>query len=415
MDTFTTLWNRLLLRAPVVGASLAQDLIKDAFNQLAEKRQWSWLRKHSTFYPPVYTITGTVSVAANGLIVTGVGTQFIPKMVGSQFQLGGPSGASYPTYTISQYISPTSIVLDSPWIGPSLSTQGYSIFQCYFSVPTDFNYFHVLVNPTLQIKLNTRLTQSQLAINDPQRNVTGYSLGAAFYDYTASFSGTVDSTLQVKGSGPVPISTTSYGYNYPVDSIYVIEITTGGAVGVAVFQWKQDDGAYTTGITTSSDALDLTNNVQVYFPLATYTAGDVFIIKCSADNQPSVPRYELWPRPINAQYTYPYIYIARIPTLSNDKPQLPDFIANRGDVILSMALAQCCRFPGTDTMRNGLYDLNLAAQYDAISQRLINELEMKDDDVAPQDLITSRYSDAIIPWMDGDFARNHDVNYYGGY
>src|ERR1043166_7159237 len=72
----------------------------------------------------------------------------------------------------------------------------------------------------------------------------------------------------------------------------------GDASGTAVFTWKQDSGAANPGVLTSTTPIDLSNGVQVYFPVGTYTVGDVFIIQCKAQTVSGVPRYELWPRPI---------------------------------------------------------------------------------------------------------------------
>jgi hypothetical protein len=138
VDTFTTLWNRVQLRTPAAGPELCQDLIRDAFRQLAERREWSWLQNSSAFYTPSYTTTGTVSVLGGSAVVTGSGSNFTTDMTGKQLRVGALGGSSYPTYTIIQVASTTSVVLDKPWVGPTLSAQAYTVFQCYFTVPADF-------------------------------------------------------------------------------------------------------------------------------------------------------------------------------------------------------------------------------------------------------------------------------------
>lgn len=402
-DTFTTLWNRLLLRSPAVGAALAQDLIRDSFQQFAERREWSWLQKTSSFYPPALYNIGTVTVTEGLSTVTGVGTVFTPAMVGRQFRI-----ALYPIYTILQYNGGTSLTLDRPWAGPTLAGQNYRIYQCYFTTPSDFQYFYSVTNPVSNYRLWHNSSQSQLDRADPQRTNSGQAFAVAFLDYTKVYNGTVADALQVRGVGPSPISTTSYGYSFPADSIYVVEIDTAGAVGAATFKWKKDSGAYTTLVVTDLAPLDLSNGVQVYFPAGNYVLGDTFVVRCTASSQSVSPRYELWPQPINAQYVYPFTYLAKWPRLTDDAPTLPPFISERGDAILEMALVACARFPGPDgEHKNPYFNPALALQHRASAELLIYELEKKDDDTALKDLNYENMTYAPAPWMDGSWQQVH--------
>lgn len=410
-DTFTTIWNRLLLRAPQVGAALAQDMTRDAFNQLAERRQWSWLIKSGAFYPPSFTSSGTASTSPGSYTVTGVGTVFSADMIGKQIRIGQPAGSSYPTYTIMQVLSSTVLVTDQPWVGPVVSASVYQIFQCYYPVPADFNYFYSLVNTTNSYRLWTNITQAELDMADPQRVQTGITFGAAFYDNSPNYNGFVDSVLQVVGTGPNPVSSANAatGYTYPANSTYVVEITTGGAPGAAVFKWKQNTNAYVTGVAVpDSNPIALSNGVYVSFPSATYIVGDVFIANCYAQQIPSVPRYELWPRPILTPYVYPYLYVARHPDLTEATPQLPRFIGDRGDVILEMALANCAKFPGASTESlNPYFNLKQAQMHDQRAEFLINQLEQQDDNVASKDIVYGDWNWAPCPWLDGSYLQNH--------
>lgn len=411
-DTFTTLWNRLLLRAPAVGPAFAQDVVRDSFQQLAARRTWSWRRGTSSFYPHIFYQTGTVSVTYNSPYVTGTSTVWDASFIGTQIRVGGIS-TQYPTYTIQQVLSPTSIVLDKAWGGATATGLTYNIFQCYFPVPSDFQNFESLTNPTNALQMWTNLTQYELDRMDPQRTTTGIVYAAAFYDYTQNYLGQIEPILQVRGSGPSPVSTTSQGYTFPYDSTYVIEITTGGSVGSVVFKWKQDSGAYTTGVAVlDSSPIDLSNGVQVYFPAGTYVVGDVFIINCLAEQTPSVPRYELWPRPVNAFYVLPFLYTKLLPELTDSTPALPPFVAQRGDVLLEMALEKCARFPGTATTANPYYNLALAVQHQTKAEMMIAEMEKLDDNTATQDIAYQQWPMAPAPWLDGSWQQSHAL--YGG-
>ncbi len=412
MDTFTTLWNRLLLRSPAAGPALSQELIRDSFNQLAERRQWSWLMKPGAFFPADLYNTGSVAVSPGLFTVTGTGTAWTAAMVGIQIRVGG-IGSSYPTYTITQVVSPTLLVMDQMWVGPVLTLQQYQIFQCYFTVPSDFNYFYSLISPTNNYRLWTNCTEADFDRCDAQRANSGPSFGAAFYDYTATYTGVIAPVLQANGTGASPVSTTSTGYSFPASGTFSVVITTGGASGTAVFKWKFNDGAFTTGVVSDSNPIDLAYGVQVYFPTGTYVVGDVFVINVAADTVSGVPRYELWPRPIATPYVYPYLYVRRHDDLSDANPALPDFIARRGDVILEMALGACARFPGASNDKpNPYYDLSLADRHSARAEKMISELETQDDNVGMKDLSwAGSWPFGPSPWLDGSYLQSHAFPY----
>lgn len=407
IDTFTTLWNRLQLRAPAIGPALAQDIIRDSFQQLAERRTWSWRRGHGSFYPNIFYNTGTATVTTNSAYVTGSGTTWAANMVGCQFR-GGAIPSAFPTYTILAVLSPTLMLLDQNWAGATLASIQYQIFQCYFPVPQDFQSFESLTNPTNSFQIWTNLTQAELDRMDPQRTVSGVVYAAAFYDYTANYEGDIHPILQVAGSGASPVSTTSQGYSFPSASTYSIQITAGGAVGSVVFQWKQDSGSYTNGVAVlDSNPLDLSNGVQVYFSAGTYVTGDVFIINCTTEPVPSVPRYELWPRPISAFYVLPYLYIKLLPALTDSQPDLPPFVAQQGNVLLEMGLQKAAQFPGTATKPNPYYNLALADRHGAKAEALMNVLERLDDDTGSQDITYQEWPWASMPYLDGNWVQTH--------
>ena len=54
---------------------------------------------------------------------------------------------------------------------------------------------------------------------------------------------------------------------------FEVEITTGGAVGVAIFKWTDPAGNETAGVTAGSSVV-LSNGISVTFAAATYVVGD---------------------------------------------------------------------------------------------------------------------------------------------
>ncbi len=520
LDTYTDVWNRVLLRCPVLSPKLSQDMVRNAFRRLAEMRRWSWLVKFGQFItPPVYS-TGRVTVTQYSTIVTGVDTVWTAAMVGRQFRMG----LAAPIYTIAQFVSATEIVLDSPWGGESDTNETYQIYQCFFPVPDDFHQFITLWDPAFNWQLYLNIQQAELNIWDAQRANVSNPYVVAFRDYTRSQVGIVSAVLQVNGDGPSPVSTGIY--LGPANAIFTVECTLGGAVGTAEFQWKKNDGPYTTGVVTSEMPQDLMDGVQIYWPPVEvdeedvevsllsiddaqermsamnislpfrgplvdateagfsagnrsaaaymhggssvvpppsdwtqqqrmaamhlslpfrgpmvdatdegftaanrsaaafmyagesvvpppeggYVAGDIWVIQCTAISNAGVPRYELWPHG-QSNKVYPFLYEIRATDISDPRTVIPRYI--RGDVLLEMVLAEVAMWPGpSNDQRNPYYSEKMAAVHLARSERMIQLLEVQDDEVWMQDLqyqYPSMSWEWATPLGDARFLQSHAI------
>jgi hypothetical protein len=285
-------------------------------------------------------------------------------------------------------------------------------------VPADFGYFYVVVSVKDAYRLWDTVTQSDLALLDPQRAQTGQTYGVAFKDYQPIMSGIVSPTVQVVGTGAVPVSgAVAAGYSGPANYTYVVTMVSGGASGVAMFNWIRSGMTTTNGPFLTSqvpftfgDGLGVT----VAFPAGTYNQGDTFIINATANNgNTGQQRYELWPSPsLNnpavPAYLYPYIYIKREYDLTPQAPTLPPLMANRGDLILEMALAACARFPGSDADHpNPYFNLSLALQHDARVNLMMTDAERNDEEVGVQMLTYKEYPFYPAPWLDGAWQQTH--------
>lgn len=409
MDSFITLANRLLSRAPAVGFALSQQLINDAWRTLQSRREWSWRRRHSNIAPPNLYQTGTASTnvgTGNPYLVTGTGTTWTPDMVGRQIRIGGLLN---PYYTIVAWNSATEIVLDKPWVGPEAVLQTYQIIKIYYAMPEDFGYFYCIWSTKDAFQLWTNVTEADLAVLDPQRTNQGQTYACVMYDYTANYSGVVGSAVQVLGSGPGPVATTTNGYSYPTNATYIVTVTTGGITGVAEFEYKRVGQAYSAAQITQDLPQDLQDGVQVYWPTGeTYVVGDSWMIQCQALVSSGVPRFEMWPGPTSSSYLYPFIYIAKEYDLTVEQPQLPPFVANRGEVLLEMALAACARYPGTDNDNpNPYFSLALAKMHDQRALELIQDLERNDEEVGVTNIDYKVYPYAPAPWGTGAWQSRH--------
>jgi hypothetical protein len=94
--------------------------------------------------------------------------------------------------------------------------------------------------------------------------------------------------------------------------------------------------------------------------------------------------YEWWPQPTSAR-VYPALYFTRPPTLA-DTDTLPGVLAQRGDVLVTGALAECAQWPGTGDRPNPYFNLNLHRLKSEQFMRDVLSLALRDDDVYPMDL-----------------------------
>lgn len=415
-DDYTEVWNRVLLRAPVDPAQ-AQAFVKDAFQQFAERREWSWMIRNSTFAPPNLVNNGIATATPNSANVVGTNTTWDQTMIGRQFRFG----IYTPIYTVSAVDSPTSLVLDQPWIGQAQVSQGYLLYQAYYSTPADFREWLTLKDPQNNFKLHTNIMQPQLDFWDPQRSQNQTPRCVAFLDYGGGKNGSqgsVGAIMRVAGAGPAPVATTTFGYSYPAAATYVVTVSAGGVPGddTLAFTWfRITEGTATAPsnaqLVPDSDPINLSDGTQVYFPAATYVTDNVFVVNCQQDAvQPQTsPRYEMWPHPMTQLYYYPFLYVSKIPAFDETNPQLPPFV--RRDVILELALEKCAMFPGVSAdAPNPYFSLALAVRHRTTYERMAMDLEIKDDATAIRDFV---YQDqtpwAPMPFSDGSWLRDHAI------
>jgi hypothetical protein len=411
-DDFITLSSRLLSRVPAIGILLSQQFINDAWHQLQARRDWSWRRKDNQFSPPSIYNTGFASTnKASGQpnLITGNGTAWTPDMIGRQIRL---NGMLFPYATIVGWVSSTGLLIDQPWTASEQTNVPYQIVKIYYSLPEDFGYFYNCWSPKDAYSLATnKYTQADLSVLDPQRTSVGQTFAVVFKDFTPQYGGEVGSVIPVGATGPAPVSTTSTGFTYVADATYIVQVASGGTTGIATFRWMRTGQAGFTGpIVTSSDALDLMDGVQIYWPVQTYVANDFFVINCESTVATSSQRVELWPGPTFPDYVYPYIYITQETDLTVNNPKLPPPIAARGEVLLEMALAKCASYPGPDAKpenRNPYFNMQLLTMHQGNVTDMLIDLERNDQEIGLSNITYQEYPMAIGPWMDGSFRQTH--------
>lgn len=183
LSTFSSLVSALGLRCPAASYFLRRSWIDFAFRQLWDYKLWSWQRKSNQFIMNQAYVDGLVNVTSGSTTVIGVGTTFTSDMVSRQFRTGTQS----PIYTIGSFTDPNTIDLTENWGPPSATAQGYSIYNAYVTVPSDFQNFITVWDPLYNWQLMTSVTQEELNAWDAQRANTGTSYVLASFEYEDFF------------------------------------------------------------------------------------------------------------------------------------------------------------------------------------------------------------------------------------
>ena len=186
LDTYNSIWGKVLLRCPAADPLLARDWVTNAFRRVAERRPWSWLVKQGQFLTSAVYNTGTVSVTHGSTAVVGSGTTFTSAMVDRQFRISGS-----PIYDVASYTDATHITLGQVYGGSTNAAASYEIFTPYGTAPSDFDYFISVWDPNYNWQLHLDLTQRELNYWDAQRAYRGQSYVIAHRDYYTPSGGTV--------------------------------------------------------------------------------------------------------------------------------------------------------------------------------------------------------------------------------
>ncbi len=328
-------------------------------------------------------------------------------MVGRQIR---PTGLLKPYYTIQNFLGPTALLIDQPWSGPDVTNTPYQIVKAYYEVPPDFGYWYVIISLSGAYRLWTTASELDLAVFDPQRTNQTTPIAVVYRDFTTNFGGTIGPVIPVATAGASPTSTTTFGYSFIANASYVVQILSTGISGVATFQWmRAGQTAFTGPITSSDSPVDLQDGVQLVFPdSVTYNSGDLFVINCQSQITSGVPRYEIWPTPSYSVNILTYMYIQKEYDLTVAQPTLPPFVANRGEVLLEMALAAAARYPGPDLDHpNPYFSLQLANMHDERCERLLNDMERNDEEVGISNVTYQEMELIAAPWNTGSWMQRH--------
>jgi hypothetical protein len=391
-DTFESIWNEVHGHSMAVDPLLVQSWVRDAWREIAESRTWSWLRRRYVQHVAAPYTDGTVTCTPGDTAITFTGSILTDGMAGRQFRIG--NGPIYDIVSVD--VTTDTAQIWPPWIGDSIVVdQPFKIFTAYLCPPdSDFFAWIAVTNPALRRRLRLHVNQEEIDYHDAGRLKT--SLGPACIsglDWARSYEGKVYSTLQVHGSGPVPIA--SGTYTGQTDSVFIITMTV--TAGVKTFSWRKDNGPLHSDVTILPEGHILPEGVGVYVP-ATAVTGDIFVIRVSTRPQYGSPRYEIYPHP-TAALTLNTTYATRVRDIDEPGFVLP--YTMRGDVIKLGALARMARYPGTDQRPNPFSQIARAQYMEDKFQIALAELNTADDYIMETNVSgpSDSWELSLLPWM----------------
>jgi hypothetical protein len=125
---------------------------------------------------------------------------------------------------------------------------------------------------TKTVSINSQTTTATISPVEVQSGAPGWST-----TLTSTHITRISPIQIVYGTNSITTGGTydgTYGVSDPVKK-YGVKIAAGGAVGTATYQWRVDDGTWTTPATTAA-TVTLEKGIQVNFS-GTYTAGDEWL------------------------------------------------------------------------------------------------------------------------------------------
>lgn len=128
-------WN------PNLDPMTAGRFISNCYRKIIDMRSWYGLKLRGQIVIPNTVNQGTATVTQNSPYVTGINTNWTAAMVGQQFRIG----FTYPLQTIVAVTSATTLELDMPFGGTTL-TGGYNVFQAYVTMGGNIKRFKWAVN-----------------------------------------------------------------------------------------------------------------------------------------------------------------------------------------------------------------------------------------------------------------------------
>lgn len=177
MTTASDLKSELVGQVPQLDPYAALKFVSRAFRDVADVREWGFLRARDVLQIPASVTTGTVSVTQFSDAVTFDGAAAAvldvinnPPVTRRQLRVGDG-----PAYNILTYTPGGTATLDRPYQEDTDASADYTLLRCYYSAPADFLRFISIADPLRQkyVVTGPEFTQIWLDRIDPARTSTG--------------------------------------------------------------------------------------------------------------------------------------------------------------------------------------------------------------------------------------------------
>lgn len=390
-----------------VDPSVARVWIRDAWRETLDWRRWSFLHRSGV---QLIIPAATTNVSSGATATYTQDSDEIPfssaivtdAMVGMQLR----RSTSEPLYDIIEAISTSRVRIRPAYSGTTGSGQGFTIYKPYVTMPDDCMQLISVRNIALPRRLRLNYQRELLDQKDSGRTrVGGPPRLLCPLDWQMEQSGKVLQPVRIVGSGTKPKA--SGIYTGISDALYVVQMTSTAVGGVATFQWKKNEAAYTTGVVTdvTSDGNSLSDGVKLtWSDASTYTSGDLFIIRASATTKPGLMRQELYPHP-TTRTILNLSYVIHYPDITDDV-EVPSLFARRLNIIRERALASAASAPGKYGQVNRKEDHNARWLYG------LTQLSIQDNLIMQRNALRAPAAEyEPSPWGDDPQTTDPDALY----
>lgn len=238
--------------------ALSAKFVQRAWDDICQRRTWSFLIKEGGFTAPVLISAGTVTLVQNSASVVvdataGAALNAVvtatPPLVQRQFRVTTTGGI----YNILSWDNPSlTLVLDRPILEASAAGSGYGVYQCYFPGPPqslqtngvrDFQRFLSIMDPVNGWTLRDGGSKASLDRRNAQRSTT--DLAMRWFDYKADNFGNMLYEFSPGPSGQSFVclyKTRGLNYapgNWPLPAVLPESLILDRALSKYCYRWLQ--------------------------------------------------------------------------------------------------------------------------------------------------------------------------------
>ncbi len=163
-QTFYDFKMAIRLYVPNASIFLIERWVKNAFRELADRRQWSWqLIQGQIVWQDARALTEIVPTFGSTTVISTNG-DFLAADLGRNFRVG-----TYPIYTVTEFANVNTITLDRPYEGMTDGSGDAQILDAYATLPANFENFIMVLDPVNQRLIPWWATWDEMSLLDPVR------------------------------------------------------------------------------------------------------------------------------------------------------------------------------------------------------------------------------------------------------